>query len=110
LEEVRPEFRLGNEEKRGLDLLEDPSKDERGDRWEKEDMVASGNCVLAASFPVEVMVVKTILRFGNSFFILLRRGIEQKTSPTDAAWIQMEPSRDRVSETHPLDQCLSEPF
>jgi hypothetical protein len=41
----------------------------------KKTRSASGTCVLAASFPVEVIVVKTILEWGNSFLIFLRRGI-----------------------------------
>jgi hypothetical protein len=60
----------------------------------KKTPSASGTRVLAASFPVEVIVVKTILERGNSSLIFFRRGIEQNTSPTDAAWTQMGPWSD----------------
>jgi hypothetical protein len=51
----------------------------------KRTRSASGARVFAASFPVEVTVVKTILDRGNSFLIFFKRGSEQNTSPTEAA-------------------------
>jgi hypothetical protein len=51
----------------------------------KRTWSASGARAFAVSFPVEVIVVKTILEWGNSFLIFFKRGSEQKTSPTDAA-------------------------
>jgi hypothetical protein len=55
----------------------------------KRTWSVSGRQTLAVSFPIEVIVVKTIFKFGNSFLIFFIRGTEQKTSPTDAAWTQM---------------------
>ena len=64
--------------------------------------------VLAVSFPVRVIVVKTISHWGNSFLILFKRGIEQNTSPTDAAWTHIGLFEGESWEkSHPLNQLPS---
>ena len=76
----------------------------------KKTRSASG-IVFARSFPVRVIVVRTMGHSGNSSFILFKRGMEQNTSPTDAAWNQIVFfGGESWQKSHPLNQLPSKPL
>ncbi len=80
-------------------------------KGKKRNPSASGRSVLAVCISGLGHGRQKDGEIGKSFLILLKRGMEQITSPTDAAWIQtgLLPERSGIR-PHPVRQELPKAF